>query len=81
MHPIVLWLFFSLFMMPIDEYWNGVNPRPGPLETYIFINWEKNDFIIIEEGKKTKYILKKYKETDNIYKAEARRYWYEHKAK
>ena len=44
MHPIVLWLFFSLFMMPIDE-------------------------------------LKKYKETDNIYKAEARRYWYEHKAK
>ena len=69
-------LYFGIFAIftPINEHWNYHNPRPYPMNKYILLNWEKADFSCFNISKEC--ILLKHRDTDNKYKARARReYW------
>ena len=74
-----IYIAFHIVMFPIEEQWNAEHPKPFPHKKFITMNWEKEDFYYSKINKK--YILLKYRKKDNKYKAEARRYWYEQKAK
>ena len=74
-----VYIVLHIIMFPIEEQWNAENPRPFPKKQFITMNWEKEDFHHWEIS--NEYTLKKYRKEDNKYKAIARRYWHEQKAK
>ena len=74
-----IYIAIHLIMFLPDEEWNAQNPRPFPTKDYVLINWEPEDFIHWEIS--NEYILLEYRKEDNKYKAIARRYWHEQKAK
>ena len=78
MSTLEIYLIFSLLTIPCHEKHNFDNPTPFPKSKYLLLNWEKEDFFYFRISKE--YILKQERETDNKYKAKARRLWYERQA-
>ena len=84
MGPMIIWIVaikaytIMTFMSVADEAWNMMHPRPEPKAKYLLVNWEKQDFIFLNDGT---YILREKRKVDNENKAEARRLWHERKAK
>jgi len=76
---VKIYIVFNLIIFLPNEEWNAQNPRPFPRNDYVLINWEKADFYHWEIS--NEYDLLKYRAEDNKYKAKARRYWHEQKAK
>ena len=76
---VKIYVAIHMIMFLPNEEWNAQNPRPFPRNDYVLINWEKADFNHWEIS--NEYTLKKYRKEDNKYKAKARRYWHEQKAK
>ena len=74
-----IYIACHIVMFPIEEQWNAEHPRPFPQKQFVTINWEKEDFHYWEISKE--YDLLNHRKEDNKYKAEARRYWHEQKAK
>ena len=62
------------FMTVCDEVWNIKHPRPNPSQTYYALQWEAKDFFSYKiDGK---WVLRKYRKTDNKTKRFARnQYW------
>ena len=73
-----VYIITHMVLFPVNEHWNATHPRLYPMENYVVMNWEKEDFNCFKISKVC--YLKEYRDTDNKYKAEARRYWHEHKA-
>lgn len=79
MHPITGWFILNLLLMPFEEHYNTNHPKPFPSrKVHILMNWEEKDFIYWKISKT--YELKRYRKSDNIFKAKARRKWHEQKA-
>ena len=76
---VKIYVAIHMIMFLPNEEWNAQNPRPFPRNDYVLINWEKADFHHWEIS--NEYDLLKYRAEDNKYKAKARRYWHEQKAK
>ena len=74
-------IFFSIYLathlmlLPVEEVYNANHPKPFPTkDCHIMMNWEEEDFIYWNISKQ--YELKKYRKSDNKYKAKARKkYW------
>ena len=74
-----VYIITHMVLFPVNEHWNATHPWPYPMENYIVMNWEKEDFHHWEIS--NEYDLLEYRAEDNKYKAKARRYWHEQKAK
>ena len=76
---VKIYIVFNLIIFLPNEEWNAQNPRPFPKQEYVLLNWESEDFHHWEIS--NEYDLLEYRAEDNKYKAKARRYWHEQKAK
>jgi hypothetical protein len=76
---VKLYVIVNIIMFLPDEEWNAQNPRPFPKKDYVIMNWEPEDFAHWQIS--NEYVLLEYRKEDNKYKAKARRYWHEQKAK
>ena len=57
-----------------DEIWNITNPRPHPLHSYKFLQWEQKDFYTQKIN--NQWVLRKYRKTDDKIKRHVRnKYW------
>ena len=46
-----LYIITHMVLFPINEHWNATHPRLYPMENYVVMNWEKEDFNCFEISK------------------------------
>ena len=71
---LINYLLFLMAFQPLEEYYNCLYPNLDSELLHFVCTWEEEDFIYWNISKQ--YELKKYRKSDNKYKAKARKkYW------